>query len=103
VKKENERLKEQVESETRSRSDNSTVQSHVLRLADQAEGYKNKIEIEQRRLEELDKQHKIMQVLSRLFSALAAPPRPGRHTKYKHVVYINQRYIHIHVMCMLCR
>mmetsp|Transcript_85717 Transcript_85717/g.125444 ORF Transcript_85717/g.125444 Transcript_85717/m.125444 type:complete len:547 (+) Transcript_85717:23-1663(+) len=62
VKKENERLKEQVESETRNRSDNSAVQSHALRLADQAEGYKHKIEIEQRRLEELDKQHKIMQV-----------------------------------------
>jgi len=64
VKKENERLKEQVESETRNRSDNSAAQSHALRLADQAEGYKHKIEIEQRRLEELDKQHKIMQVHS---------------------------------------
>ena len=64
VKKENERLKEQVESETRSRSDNSAVQSHVLRLADQVQTYKNKIEIEQRRLEELDKQHKIMQATS---------------------------------------
>ena len=62
VRKENERLKEQVESETRSRSDNSAVQSHVLRLADQVQTYKTKIEIEQRRLEELDKQHKIMQV-----------------------------------------
>jgi predicted RNase H-like nuclease (RuvC/YqgF family) len=65
VRKENERLKEQVESETRSRSDNSAVQSHVLRLADQVQTYKNKIEIEQRRLEELDKQHKIMQVRPR--------------------------------------
>ena len=62
VKKENERLKEQVESETRSRSDNTAVQSHVVQLAEAAETYKTKIEIEQRRLEELDKQHKIMQV-----------------------------------------
>ena len=62
VKKENERLKEQVEEETRSRSDNSAGQSYALRLADQIETYKHKIEIEERRLEELDKHHKIMQV-----------------------------------------
>ena len=62
VKKENERLKEQVEAETRSRSDNTAVHSHTLRLAEQVESYKSKIELEQRRLEELDRQHKIMQV-----------------------------------------
>jgi hypothetical protein len=62
VKKENERLKEQVEEETRSRSDNSAGQSYALRLTDQIETYKHKIEIEERRLEELDKHHKIMQV-----------------------------------------
>ena len=62
MKKENERLKEQVEAEARSRTDNSAVQSHILKLADHADSYKKKIEVEQRRLEELDKQHKIMQV-----------------------------------------
>ncbi len=62
VKKENERLKEQVEEETRSRSDKSAGQSYSLRLVDQIETYKNKIQIEERRLEELDKHHKIMQV-----------------------------------------
>ena len=73
VKKENERLKEQVAEETRSRSDNSAGQSYALRLADQIETYKHKIEIEERRLEELDKQHKIMQV-SVLLCSLSRPP-----------------------------
>ena len=58
MKKENERLKEQVEAEARSRTDNSAVQSHILKLADHADSYKKKIEVEQRRLEELDKQQR---------------------------------------------
>mmetsp|Transcript_18343 Transcript_18343/g.41775 ORF Transcript_18343/g.41775 Transcript_18343/m.41775 type:complete len:185 (+) Transcript_18343:105-659(+) len=62
VKKENERLKEQVEAETRSRSENSSVQNHLMRLQDSIETYKRKVEIEERRLEELEKQSKIMQV-----------------------------------------
>ena len=74
VKKENERQKEQVEEETRSRSDNSAGQSYALRLADQIETYKHKIETDERRLQELDKHHKIIQVSVLLCSLSLSPP-----------------------------
>ena len=51
-----------MDSEARNRSENSALQAQVQRLQDQADVYKRKVELEDRRLDELDKQAKIMQV-----------------------------------------
>mmetsp|Transcript_12925 Transcript_12925/g.33232 ORF Transcript_12925/g.33232 Transcript_12925/m.33232 type:complete len:540 (-) Transcript_12925:7-1626(-) len=64
IKKENERLKEQLAAE--SQSDNKQSESsglgQISQMQEQCEQYQRKIELERRRLEDLEKQSKIYQV-----------------------------------------
>ncbi len=64
IKKENERLKEQLAAESQSgssQSENSSL-GNIALMQEQCEQYQRKIELERRRLEELEKQSKIYQV-----------------------------------------
>ena len=64
IRKENERLKEQLAAESQSSAQNTdgNVLNLLGQLQDTNERYTRKIDIEKRRLEELEKQSKIMQV-----------------------------------------
>jgi chromosome segregation ATPase len=63
LKKDNERLKEDLALETRQakQANNMSASAQIAKLQDQADMYTRKIEVEKRRIEELDKQIKKMQ------------------------------------------
>mmetsp|Transcript_31470 Transcript_31470/g.72347 ORF Transcript_31470/g.72347 Transcript_31470/m.72347 type:complete len:561 (+) Transcript_31470:109-1791(+) len=64
LKSENETLKEQLALESRGmmQPNDAATQAHMARLQDQADLYTRKIEIEKRRLEEMEKHIKVLQV-----------------------------------------
>lgn len=63
LKKDNDRLKEELSLETRQarQANNMSASVQIAKLQDQGDGYSRKIEIEKRRIEELDKAIKKMQ------------------------------------------